>query len=171
VIGRPILYKTTKEFLVRFGLKDINELPSIEEFEKMAGEFTETEPVQEEIPMEAPQGNHSEEAVGSGKSPAVSEINAAPEPTNTLHESVDDMISDKSYSPEGGNREPSTYSEENVEPNADVHQPQADGDDRDISVADDVIVDGRISGIPPSDNSDDNPSAAEAAEQEEEKNA
>jgi segregation and condensation protein B len=39
VIGRPILYKTTKEFLLRFGLKDLNELPSIEEFEKMAGEL------------------------------------------------------------------------------------------------------------------------------------
>ncbi len=41
VIGRPILYKTTKEFLMRFGLKDLNELPSIEEFEKMAGELAE----------------------------------------------------------------------------------------------------------------------------------
>jgi segregation and condensation protein B len=49
VIGRPILYKTTKDFLLRFGLRDINELPSIEEFEKMAGELAE----QEEIPMEA----------------------------------------------------------------------------------------------------------------------
>ncbi len=38
VIGRPILYKTTKDFLLRFGLKDVNELPSMEEFEKMAGE-------------------------------------------------------------------------------------------------------------------------------------
>ena len=36
VIGRPMLYKTTKEFLLRFGLKDVNELPSMEEFEKMA---------------------------------------------------------------------------------------------------------------------------------------
>ncbi|HEY8998459.1 MAG TPA: SMC-Scp complex subunit ScpB, partial [Edaphobacter sp.] len=51
VIGRPILYKTTKDFLLRFGLKDINELPSIEEFEKMAGELAE----QEEIPMEHPE--------------------------------------------------------------------------------------------------------------------
>jgi len=38
VIGRPILYKTTREFLLRFGLKDLNELPSIEEFEKLAGD-------------------------------------------------------------------------------------------------------------------------------------
>jgi segregation and condensation protein B len=35
VIGRPILYKTTKEFLLRFGLNDLSELPSMEEFEKM----------------------------------------------------------------------------------------------------------------------------------------
>jgi segregation and condensation protein B len=36
VIGRPILYKTTREFLLRFGLRDISELPSMEEFEKLA---------------------------------------------------------------------------------------------------------------------------------------
>jgi segregation and condensation protein B len=51
VIGRPILYKTTKDFLLRFGLKDVADLPSIEEFEKMAGELADVEPVQEEIPM------------------------------------------------------------------------------------------------------------------------
>src|SRR4051794_32807460 len=38
VIGRPILYKTTKDFLMRFGLKDVQELPSMEEFEKMTGD-------------------------------------------------------------------------------------------------------------------------------------
>jgi segregation and condensation protein B len=36
VIGRPILYKTTREFLLRFGLRDVAELPSMEEFEKLA---------------------------------------------------------------------------------------------------------------------------------------
>ena len=44
VIGRPILYKTTKEFLLRFGLKDVSELPSMEEFEKMAASELEMEP-------------------------------------------------------------------------------------------------------------------------------
>jgi segregation and condensation protein B len=45
VIGRPILYKTTREFLLRFGLKDVSELPSMEEFEKLASiEFEEPEP-------------------------------------------------------------------------------------------------------------------------------
>jgi segregation and condensation protein B len=38
VIGRPILYKSTKEFLLRFGLKDVGELPSMEEFEKLVAE-------------------------------------------------------------------------------------------------------------------------------------
>lgn len=38
VIGRPILYKTSKEFLLRFGLKDVGELPSMEEFEKLMAE-------------------------------------------------------------------------------------------------------------------------------------
>jgi segregation and condensation protein B len=60
VIGRPILYKTTKDFLLRFGLKDIAELPSIEEFEKMAGELADNEPLQEEMEM-----SHALQADGS----------------------------------------------------------------------------------------------------------
>src|SRR5260370_42553169 len=35
VLGRPILYTTTKEFLVHFGLNNIDELPSMEEFEEL----------------------------------------------------------------------------------------------------------------------------------------
>ena len=35
VLGRPILYKTTKEFLIHFGMKDLSELPSMEEFEEL----------------------------------------------------------------------------------------------------------------------------------------
>ncbi|GAC1621265.1 MAG: hypothetical protein NVS9B13_12550 [Candidatus Acidiferrum sp.] len=38
VIGRPILYKTSKEFLMRFGLSDLAELPSLKEFEALARE-------------------------------------------------------------------------------------------------------------------------------------
>src|SRR5271157_5181000 len=36
VVGRPILYRTSREFLVHFGLKDTGELPSLREFEQMA---------------------------------------------------------------------------------------------------------------------------------------
>ena len=38
VVGRPILYGTTKEFLLHFGLKDLAELPKIEEFAEVHGE-------------------------------------------------------------------------------------------------------------------------------------
>lgn len=38
VVGRPILYGTSKEFLIHFGLKDLTELPTLEEFAQMAGE-------------------------------------------------------------------------------------------------------------------------------------
>jgi len=38
VIGRPILYRTSKDFLMRFGLNDLDELPSLKEFEQLARE-------------------------------------------------------------------------------------------------------------------------------------
>jgi segregation and condensation protein B len=38
VVGRPILYGTSKEFLIHFGLKDLSELPTLEEFAQMAEE-------------------------------------------------------------------------------------------------------------------------------------
>jgi len=108
VIGRPILYKTTKDFLLRFGLKDINELPSIEEFEKMAGELAD----QEEIPME----------------------HDAPE------------------------------SPDEVERGRDQTEPQADDDSEDVgeTVADEAIVDGRLSGLPP--NYDTEPDESDSAD-------
>lgn len=43
VIGRPILYKTSKEFMMRFGLSDLDELPSLKEFEALAREALGTE--------------------------------------------------------------------------------------------------------------------------------
>jgi segregation and condensation protein B len=137
VIGRPMLYKTSKEFLVRFGLKDISELPSIEEFEKMAGELNDA--VQEEIPM----GDEREE----GGSPALDEINSAPD-NNEVHESPEEMISDRSNGEEGMAREHADPSE--VEPMADVHEAQADGVP-DVNPADNIVVDGRNVGGPHTD--------------------
>ncbi|MGB6192582.1 MAG: SMC-Scp complex subunit ScpB, partial [Terracidiphilus sp.] len=58
VIGRPILYKTTKEFLLRFGLKDVSELPSMEEFEKIAA-----------IELSEPEGEPDSEDSGAGRQP------------------------------------------------------------------------------------------------------
>ena len=56
VLGRPILYKTTREFLVHFGLKDLSELPSMEEFEELiksqaASEEAAEIPEQAELPL------------------------------------------------------------------------------------------------------------------------
>ena len=60
VVGKPILYKTTKEFLLQFGLKDLHELPTMKEFQELAslsgGEPT--GPVQANlIEMPAPAGD------------------------------------------------------------------------------------------------------------------
>ena len=49
VLGKPILYKTTKEFLVQFGLKDLSELPTLKEFEEL-GRLSMGD---EEMPVEA----------------------------------------------------------------------------------------------------------------------
>ena len=48
VVGKPILYKTTREFLVQFGLKDLNELPSLKEFEEIRRMSIAEEPVPSE---------------------------------------------------------------------------------------------------------------------------
>ena len=37
MIGRPFVYGTTKEFLIRFGLKDLNDLPRIEDMAQQLG--------------------------------------------------------------------------------------------------------------------------------------
>lgn len=69
VIGRPILYKTSREFLLRFGLKDVGELPSMEEFEKLLAESFQSdlpvEPRQEGAPAESPEPSEAEEAIAA----------------------------------------------------------------------------------------------------------
>jgi segregation and condensation protein B len=90
VIGRPILYKTTREFLLRFGLKDVSELPSMEEFEKMAAsELEEAGPADEEaakptaedfnadMSVETEDTNGEEEAETSGEPEAATKDGAA----------------------------------------------------------------------------------------------
>jgi len=53
VLGKPILYKTTKEFLIHFGLKDLGELPSMEEFDELIKNQADSEsssPTEIELP-------------------------------------------------------------------------------------------------------------------------
>ena len=64
VVGSPFLYRTTREFLVHFGLNDIRDLPRLEEFGDLIGET-----INEEV---------------------VAAINAAPEPDYaTINEEVE----------------------------------------------------------------------------------
>ena len=87
VVGRPILYKTTREFLLRFGLKDLAELPSMEEFEKMAGELqslsdeADTPPAHllPGLAAEEPESAPSQhESAGIAGEPAAEQPNLAP---------------------------------------------------------------------------------------------
>jgi segregation and condensation protein B len=56
VIGKPILYKTTKEFLIQFGLKDLSELPSLKEFEEIRRmAFADSEPPSPEAAESSPE--------------------------------------------------------------------------------------------------------------------
>jgi segregation and condensation protein B len=91
VIGRPILYKTTKQFLLRFGLNELSELPSMEEFEKLALDgqvelFTpspETRAPEEAGAEESPSEETSAEASAEPPAPSNPAANEQPSPTQT----------------------------------------------------------------------------------------
>jgi segregation and condensation protein B len=78
VIGRPILYKSTKEFLLRFGLKDVGELPSMEEFEKLVAESFHNELL--------PLPENSAEVASAGASDP--QVESEPTPSATDQEAV-----------------------------------------------------------------------------------
>jgi segregation and condensation protein B len=86
VIGRPILYRTSKDFLMRFGLGDVDELPSLKEFEALArealgtddgiaveAEAPEGEPLADVAAPEATTGAGTAEVTGETPAPASSE--------------------------------------------------------------------------------------------------
>ncbi len=65
VVGRPILYGTTRQFLLHFGLKDLEELPQIEEFAEVLGEEVDVAGLKRAIeaprPVEIPLSEAGEE--------------------------------------------------------------------------------------------------------------
>ncbi len=89
VVGRPVLYKTTRDFLVQFGLKDLGELPSLEEFEELskaamletdigAAETAEAQAPENDSPTagleeEAPLQDNSEAPAASNEEPGQTE--------------------------------------------------------------------------------------------------
>ena len=75
VMGRPILYRTSKEFMMRFGLADLDELPSLKEFEQLAREALGTEagiaPIEPEDVAEVAASDESADSTkATGKSAA-----------------------------------------------------------------------------------------------------
>ena len=147
VIGRPILYKTTKEFLLRFGLKDVSELPSIEEFERMASDMNVA--LQEEIPMPdqpvVPVGT----PVETGRlSTAEIERDVDPRDIDPKAESSRNTH----LSQADGDPNPSTPSPDEV--SAEHLTPPPDGPseftgNESVPPAQNITADGRISGVPP----------------------
>jgi segregation and condensation protein B len=63
VLGKPILYKTTKEFLVQFGLKDLTELPTLKEFEELGRLSMGDDPEAAEPPAEEVAAEQAETSV------------------------------------------------------------------------------------------------------------
>ena len=127
VIGRPILYKTTKEFLLRFGLKDLAELPSIEEFERLASNLNDS--LQEEIPM-------AETLDQMKPGPPVGDVARAVEPSRNEHEAQADGIPDQQSDAERLTSVPDG--------------PGEFSGDNTVPPVDNASIDGRISGVPPS---------------------
>jgi segregation and condensation protein B len=151
VIGRPILYKTTRDFLLRFGLKDIQELPSIEEFEKMAGELAESfaEPVQEEIPMPEHAAPESPDNVEQEKNAVEPQADGTTAPVDSP------TIEPK--------REPASTAESNGGEADSYAHASSHSDEQAIgTAADEVLIDGRLSGLPPNYDTDTAPEGADS---------
>lgn len=93
VIGRPILYRTSKEFLVHFGLKDTNELPSLKEFEELARQalgpdLPEEDELQARLPETEPMTIGSEDSdSGNGDDAETAQV---PEPAQAAVESSEE---------------------------------------------------------------------------------
>jgi segregation and condensation protein B len=98
VVGRPMLYKTSKDFLLRFGLKDLSELPSLEEFEKLAAAGMEEDLAP---PSDAPLAD----ATGvpdEGGHDATAEDRPTTQSSDPRHDPTDDQPTDRTSSENNG---------------------------------------------------------------------
>jgi segregation and condensation protein B len=106
VIGRPILYKTTREFLLRFGLKDVTELPSMEEFEKLVAESFQADLLPAEGGVADATGTSSEvEQSAAEREQQDSTVESAAPPPEPVEVNSEASVSAE---PDGPNRESSS---------------------------------------------------------------
>lgn len=138
VIGRPILYKTTKDFLLRFGLKDVAELPSIEEFERLASSLHEAEG--EEIAM--PETPVVPVAAAATMQPLrTEEVAREVEGSRDIHAAQAD-----------GDPNASIPTADEVDDKRLTPAPDGPGEftgDETVAPAENTVTDGRLSGVPP----------------------
>lgn len=102
VVGKPMLYKTTREFLVQFGLSDLSELPSLKELEELSraalgeGEDEleeETIATDVEETVEAAEEVEGAEEAGEAEEPAELEESAKPEEDDDADDSEEEISS------------------------------------------------------------------------------
>jgi segregation and condensation protein B len=90
VVGSPFLYRTTKEFLVHFGLNDIRDLPRLEEFGDLIGENINDDLVaainSAEIDVASPASGDEETAAESAAATFEEDANASGEDESTASE-------------------------------------------------------------------------------------
>jgi segregation and condensation protein B len=98
VMGRPILYKTSKEFLMRFGLSDLQELPSLKEFEALAREALGAD----EGFASAEEGETNEARIGESATSNSGAGGASPAPTNLAEmEAREELLEETAANNEG----------------------------------------------------------------------
>ena len=132
VIGRPILYKTTKEFLLRFGLKDVSELPSMEEFEKMAATELEMEPEAVEADREADRAEAQtgdDQAASQGAEAAAQDAKADLESNSSGEELAGvDAVEPGQVEPANNDAGPKSREEEETEANPHAQESDQEGE-------------------------------------------
>lgn len=80
VVGRPFMYATTREFLIRFGLKDLTDLPKVEDMAESLGIesplLVEQTPPEEQLPLSEPE---PDDIGDDGGQPAAADVDQEPE--------------------------------------------------------------------------------------------
>ena len=102
VVGKPVLYKTTKEFLIQFGLKDLSELPTLKEFEELSrlalGDEGDLAPDSAPTAANDPRPGNEPAAEASADAPAANEKASDESPAETGSEPA----AQTNAEPEGG---------------------------------------------------------------------